>query len=74
VGHTSKAGFGIRYDLTKRVCISVEPVYRQFINSIVVDRKAKEYPYSIGANVGIYYSFRKKSKAAATPGRQATVK
>jgi opacity protein-like surface antigen len=57
-------GFGIKYDLTKRISISVEPIYRQFINSIVVDKKAKEYPYSFGANVGVYYSFKKKNKTA----------
>jgi len=68
------AGFGIKYDLTKRVYISVEPVYRQFINSIVADKKAKEYPYSIGANVGIYYSFKKKRKAAVMVGSQQIIK
>ncbi len=56
------AGFGIKYDLTKRFSISFEPVYRQFINSIVVDKKAREYPYSIGANVGMYYTLKKKTR------------
>ncbi|MBI3234135.1 MAG: PorT family protein, partial [Bacteroidetes bacterium] len=46
-------GFGIKYDFTKNVSISAEPVYRQFINSIVADRNAKEYPNSIGINVGL---------------------
>lgn len=55
-------GFGINYDLTKRISVSVEPVYRQFINSIVADIKAKENPYSFGANVGIYYTLKKRSK------------
>jgi opacity protein-like surface antigen len=52
-------GFGIKYDLTKKISLFVEPVCRPFINSIVVDKNAKEYPYSIGANVGVYYSFKR---------------
>lgn len=55
-------GLAIKYDLTNRIFISAEPVYRQFINSIAVDKKSKEYPYSIGATVGVYYSFKKKTK------------
>lgn len=54
-------GCGIRYDATERISISAEPVYRQFINSIVADKKAKEYPYSIGTNFAVYYSLKKKS-------------
>lgn len=55
-------GFGIKYDLSKRTFITIEPVYRQFINSIVVDRSAREYPFSIGANLGVYCTFKKKDK------------
>ena len=55
-------GFGIKYDLSKRIFIIIEPVYRQFINSIVVDRSAKEHPFSIGTNFGVYYTLKKKDK------------
>ena len=53
-------GFGIKYDVTKKISISIEPVYRQFINSIVVGTGTKEYPYSLGANIGVYYTFGRK--------------
>lgn len=55
-------GFGIKYDISKRIFLTIEPVYRQFINSIVVDHNAKEYPFSIGANFGVYYTFKKKNR------------
>jgi len=51
-------GVGMTYDLTRRFSISVEPVYKRFLNSIVVDDQAKEYPYSFGANFGVYYAIK----------------
>lgn len=53
-------GIGIKYTMSNRFSIYAEPVYRQYLSSIVADRKASEYPYSIGASIGVYYSFRKK--------------
>jgi len=57
---TVMAGFGVSYDLTEQLTTSVEPTYRQFITSIVVDDKAREYAYALGVNAGIYYTFAKR--------------
>ncbi|MEP7142398.1 MAG: outer membrane beta-barrel protein [Ferruginibacter sp.] len=53
-------GLGIKYDITKRLSIACEPVYRQFINSIEADKSIKEHPYSIGINVEMIYRFKQK--------------
>ena len=54
------AGVGIKYDVSQRIYITLEPVYRQFINTILVDANAKEYPFSIGTNFGLFYTLKKK--------------
>lgn len=56
-------GFGFQSELTERMSISVEPVFRQFLNSIDVGQNSKEYPYTVGVNVGLYFGLKKKQKA-----------
>lgn len=56
------AGIGVEYYLSQRVLITAEPVYRQFVTSLVVDDDAKEYPYSVGMNVGVYYRLLAKDR------------
>jgi hypothetical protein len=53
-------GAELTYQLTERIAFTLNPIYRQFITSILVDDKSKEYPYAIGAAVGVYYTFKKK--------------
>lgn len=53
-------GTGVKYETSGGIVIIFEPVYRQFINSIMVDAGVKERPFSIGANVGLYYIPGKK--------------
>jgi opacity protein-like surface antigen len=55
-------GMGIKYDASKRMSLYVEPVYKQFLNSIFTDDNAKEYLYSIGTNIGINYKFKRKPR------------
>ena len=54
---------GIEYHLSKRFSLSFAPYYARFLNSVVADKQAKEYSYSLGCNAGIYYKLRKKEKA-----------
>ena len=51
---------GIDYDLSKRFYLSFAPYYARFLNSVVADKEAKEYSYSLGCNAGIYYKLKKK--------------
>jgi hypothetical protein len=53
-------GAELKYQPAERIAFTLNPVYRQFITSLLVDGKAREYPYSIGATVGVYYTFKKK--------------
>ena len=55
-------GLGVKYTLSNRLSISVKSIYRQFLNSIVVDKKAKEYIYSVGTNVEVYYKIKHRNK------------
>jgi opacity protein-like surface antigen len=55
-------GFGIKYALSKRLSLYIVPVYRQFLNSIVADKKAKECIYSVGTNIGVYYKIKPRSR------------
>ncbi len=62
-------GFGVQYAFNEKISVSLEPVYRQFFTSIVAGQTAKEYPFSIGANVGIYYTFVKKRASSGKAGQ-----
>jgi hypothetical protein len=53
-------GVELNYQLIERVAFRFNPVYRQNITSILIDGKSKEYPYSIGVAVGVYYTFKKR--------------
>lgn len=53
-------GAELRYQLTERIVFTLNPVYRQFITSILIDEESKEYPFSVGAALGLYYTFKKK--------------
>jgi opacity protein-like surface antigen len=50
------AGAGVSYNLSGKLALRVEPVYRRSITSII-DAPVKGYLYSAGLNMGIYYRF-----------------
>lgn len=54
-------GIGVEYALSRRLLIMAEPVYTQFVTSVIVGDEAKEYPYSVGMNMGLLYRFRRKN-------------
>ena len=50
------AGFGADYDLNKHFKLRIEPYFRRSLNS-VSNTQIKNYMYSAGANLGVYYKF-----------------
>ena len=50
------AGFGADYDLNKHFKLRIEPYFRRSVNS-VSNTQIKNYMYSAGANMGVYYKF-----------------
>jgi len=48
-------GFGIDYNFTNRLNCRIEPTYRRSIIPIA-DTPIKQYQYSFGANVGLFYN------------------
>ena len=53
------AGIGLNVRLSKKLIFSVEPVYKQYINSIYTKGSGmdKKLPYSVGLRTGIYLNF-----------------
>jgi hypothetical protein len=50
------AGLGADYDLNKHFKLRIEPYFRRSVNS-VNNSMIKNYMYSVGANMGVYYKF-----------------
>ncbi len=50
------AGFGADYDLNKHFKLRIEPFFRRSVNS-VSNTEIRNYMYSAGANMGVYYKF-----------------
>lgn len=50
------AGLGLEYSFSKRFTFRLEPVFRHSVTSIV-DAPLKQYPYSIGTTIAVYYRF-----------------
>jgi hypothetical protein len=51
-------GFGASYDLSKRLTFQLQPVFLRSLNSIIIDKNAKIYLFSFGANFRLMYSFK----------------
>jgi hypothetical protein len=51
-------GFGVSYDLSKKLLFQLQPVFVQSLHSIIIDQNAKVYLFSIGVNFGLLYSFK----------------
>ena len=50
------AGLGADYDLNKHFKLRIEPYFRRSINS-VSNTQIKNYMYSFGTNMAVYYKF-----------------
>ena len=48
------AGLGFEYNISKKMYLKIEPIYRRSITSIV-DAPIKGYLYSTGLNIGLFY-------------------
>ena len=53
INFAALVGLGLDYDLTNKVRIRIEPIYRRSINSII-DAPIKGYLYSVGLNAGVF--------------------
>jgi len=49
------AGFGLSYDINKKIFIKLEPSYRTFVRPII-DGAVSGTFYSVGANAGVYFN------------------
>ncbi len=50
-------GFGVSYELSRRISMSVEPRFNYYLNSINKDPDVEYRPYRIGIYTGLYYEF-----------------
>lgn len=50
-------GLGISYKILENLGVSVEPSYTQLFTAVFPKDSVKEYPFSIGARVGVHYLF-----------------
>lgn len=55
-------GAELKYAFSEQVAFTLEPAYKQFMTSILIDEQSKEYLYSMGLAVGVYFTFKKKNK------------
>jgi opacity protein-like surface antigen len=54
VNSSFTAGLGYQVNLSDKLFLKIEPTYRRFISSSI-DTPIKEYLYSAGLNIGLYY-------------------
>ncbi len=59
IGFSVLAGMGTFYTISDRIVLKFQPVYKQSISSLTSSEAVKEKLYSIGIDVGFYYSFKK---------------
>lgn len=55
--YSTTLGFGVDYEIFRKVDISVEPTYKYYLNSISVNKDVDFRPYSFGLFTGIIYKF-----------------
>lgn len=53
---SAMAAIGFRYQLTPHFVMMAEPIFKHHFTSIT-DTDLKQYPYSVGMNVGVVYEF-----------------
>jgi len=57
MNYSSTLGIGVKYDLSKRVSINVEPRIKYYLNSLSSNSSVNYKPYSIGVFTGLSYEF-----------------
>jgi hypothetical protein len=57
VNYSSLVGLGIDYQWFKNISLSLEPIYKYYINSISANKNVKVHPYSFGIFTGLTYKF-----------------
>lgn len=57
ITHSVLLGIGVNYELTNKITLNVEPIYRRYISSISLQESGKEYLYSTGINAVVLFNF-----------------
>jgi len=57
MNYSGTLGLGLKYGLTKRVSLNVEPRVKYFLNSLNSNASVTYKPYTIGVFTGLSYEF-----------------
>jgi len=57
MSYSSTIGLGLKYGLSKRIYLNVEPRVKYYLNSLNTNDEVNYKPYTIGVFTGISYSF-----------------
>ena len=57
VNYSSTIGFGINYELFKKIDLSFEPTYKYYLKSISTNKDINFRPYAFGLFTGLVYKF-----------------
>ncbi len=58
-------GFGLNIPFANRLLLNIEPVYSQNFTSVMADKNAREYLYSLGVNTKLVLRMKKKTKKSS---------
>lgn len=58
-------GFGMNIPVSDRFLLNIEPVYNQNFTSIIADKNAREYLYSVGVTTKLFLRMKKKTKKSS---------
>jgi len=53
-------GAGLSIDLSKRLSLRIEPVFRRSLSPVIMNVPDKEYLYSVGLDIGIYLRLKNR--------------
>ncbi len=57
LNYSGTLGFGLKYDLSKRISLNVEPRVKYFLNSLNSNSSVSYKPYTVGIFTGLSYEF-----------------
>jgi len=52
------AGFGIKHNLNKKILVELGPQFQRSITSVILDKNAREFPYTFGFQVNAMYKLK----------------
>ena len=57
MNYSGTLGFGVRYGISKRISLNVEPRIKYYLNSLSTNASVSYKPYTIGVFTGLSYDF-----------------